>query len=210
MSYISILGSGNMARGIAARAVAGGYDVQILDRDADKASALADELVGKPGILGDDLAGDIVVVALPYDAAVPVLQQYGDALIGKTIIDITNPIDFATFAGLVTPVGSSAAQEIAKALPQGANVVKAFNTTFAGTLVEGAVDGKPLDVFLAGDDADSKATVSAFVESSGLRAIDVGDLSKAHWLEGLGFLHIGLQASRGTNFGSAVKLIDAA
>lgn len=209
MSYISILGSGNMARGIGTRAVAGGYDVQILDRDPAKASALAGVLVAKPGTIGEELLGDIVVLALPYDAAVPVVQQYGAALVGKTIIDITNPVDFATFAGLVTPADSSAAQEIAKALPHGAHVVKAFNTTFAGTLVEGGVDGQPLDVFLAGDDAAAKAAVASFVESGGLRAIDVGDLAKAHWLEGLGFLHIGLQISRGTEFDTGIKLIAA-
>jgi 8-hydroxy-5-deazaflavin:NADPH oxidoreductase len=74
-------------------------------------------------------------LALWYDAALPVVQQYGDALAGKTIVDITNPVDVSTFDGLVTPAGSSAAEEIAKAAPAGANVVKAFNTTFAGTLV---------------------------------------------------------------------------
>jgi hypothetical protein len=209
MSYISILGSGNMARGIGTRAAAGGFDVQILDRNPAKAGALADELVAKSGTLGDDLLGEIVVLALPFDAAVTVVRQYGDTLIGKTIIDITNPINFATFAGLVTPADSSAAEEIAKVAPEGAWVVKAFNTTFAGTLVEGAVDGQPLDVFLAGDDADAKARVASFVESVGLRPVDVGELSKAHWLEGLGFLHIGLQASRGTQFDTALKLIAA-
>ena len=207
MTMISILGSGNMARGIATRAIAGGNDVQILDRDPAKAAALADELGGKSGAIGDDLIGDIVVLALPYDAAAQVVQQLGDALAGAILIDITNPVDFATFKGLVTPVGSSAAQEIAKVAPESARVVKAFNTTFAGTLVDGAVDGQVLDVLLAGDDADAKAEVSRFIESTGLRALDVGDLSMAHWLEGLGLIHMGLQMTRGTNFGTTVKLI---
>ena len=198
MTSISILGSGNMARGIATRAIAGGTDVQILDRDASKAAALGDELGAKSGQIGDVLMGDIVVLALPYGAVVPVVEQLGDALAGKILVDITNPVDFATFRALVTPNDSSGAQEIAKAAPADASVVKAFNTTFAGTLVDGQVDGQTLDVLIAGDDADAKAAVAQFVESAGLRPLDVGELPMAHWLEGLGLLHMGLQLSRGT------------
>ncbi|HJY25130.1 MAG TPA: NADPH-dependent F420 reductase [Actinomycetes bacterium] len=207
MSGITIIGTGNMARGIATRAVAGGNDVQILSRDSARAAALADE-VGKArsGELGDPITGDIVILALYYDVAKSVIEQYGNTLDGKVVVDISNPVDTATFAGLVVPADSSAAQEIAALVPSAA-VVKAFNTTFAGTLAAGEVEGQPLDVLIAGDDDAAKRAVSELVESAGLRPLDVGDLSKARWLEGLGFLHIGLQLSRGTNFATAVKLI---
>jgi hypothetical protein len=207
LSGITIIGTGNMARGIATRAVAGGNDVQILSRDSARAAALADE-VGKArsGELGDPITGDIVILALYYDVAKSVIEQYGNTLDGKVVVDISNPVDTATFAGLVVPADSSAAQEIAALLPSAA-VVKAFNTTFAGTLAAGEVEGQPLDVLIAGDDDAAKRAVSELVESAGLRPLDVGDLSKARWLEGLGFLHIGLQVSRGTNFATAVKLI---
>ena len=207
MSSISIIGTGNMARGIATRAVAGGNDVQILSRDSARAASLADE-VGKAssGELGDPITGDIVILALYYDVAKSVIEQYGNTLDGKVVVDISNPVDTATFAGLVVPADSSAAQEIAALVPSAA-VVKAFNTTFAGTLVAGEVEGQPLDVLIAGDDDAAKRAVSEFVESAGLRPLDVGDLSKARWLEGIGFLHIGLQLSRGTNFATTVKLI---
>ena len=207
MSSISIIGTGNMARGIATRAVAGGNDVQILSRDSARAASLADE-VGKAssGELGDPITGDIVILALYYDVAKSVIEQYGNTLDGKVVVDISNPVDTATFAGLVVPADSSAAQEIARLVPSAA-VVKAFNTTFAGTLAVGEVEGQPLDVLIAGDDDAAKRAVSELVESAGLRPLDVGDLSKARWLEGIGFLHIGLQLSRGTNFATAVKLI---
>ncbi len=207
MSRISILGSGNMARGIGTRAVAGGNDVQILSRDAATASALAKELgAASSGPLGDPITGDIVVLALYFDVAKSVAAEHKDALTGKIVVDISNPIDVNTFAGLVVPADSSAAQEIARIVPN-AKVVKAFNTTFAGTLVAGEVDGQPLDVGIAGDDGQAKQAVSEFVESVGLRPLDVGDLAMARWLEGLGFLHIGLQMSRGTNFTTTIKLI---
>jgi predicted dinucleotide-binding enzyme len=69
------------------------------------------------------------------------VSPYGHQLDGKVIVDITNPVDFATFDSLVTPAQSSAAEEIAKVAPAGAKVVEAFNTTFAGTLLTGQVAG---------------------------------------------------------------------
>src|SRR6185436_21133785 len=122
-----------------------------------------------------------------------VASAHGDELRGKVVVDITNPVDWATFEGLVTPADSSAAEEIAKLLPEGTSVVKAFNTTFAPTLAAGEVAGQSLDVLLAGDDADAKEKVAAVVEAGGLRPLDVGPLRRARQLEQLGFLHITAQ-----------------
>jgi predicted dinucleotide-binding enzyme len=189
MSSISIIGSGNMASAIGARALNGGNAVEIIGRDAAKSQALAQELGdgATPGTWGATPAGEIVVLAVLFDGAVPVVRDFGDALDGKVIVDITNPFN-PTATGLATPDGTSNAQLIAEAAPAGAHVVKAFNTIFREVL---AADG-PLDVFMAGDDAQAKASVSAFVESLGLRPRDVGDLSMAHWLEGAGLLSVGL------------------
>jgi 8-hydroxy-5-deazaflavin:NADPH oxidoreductase len=211
MATVSIIGTGNMARGIATRALAGGNDVQIIGRNKDKAAALAADLSGNgkvsEGTLEDTLTGDIVVLALDYPVTLEVAQQYGDQLAGKVVVDISNPVDVQTFADLVTPPDSSAAQELKKVVPTGASVVKAFNTTFAPTLVEGNVKGQPLDVFIAGDE-EGKAAVSALVESAGLRPIDVGDLSMARFIDALGFVHIKTQMTRGTQFSTALKLVD--
>ncbi len=207
MSSISIIGSGNMARGIGTRALAGGNEVQILGRDASRAAALAEELGGAAaGAIGDDLIGDIVVLAVPYDAAFQVVGQYGSALVDKVVVDVTNPVDFATFSGLVVPADSSGAQEIARSAPDGAHVVKAFNTTFAGTLVPGEVEGQQLDVLVAGDDPGAKATLAELVDSAGMRPLDVGELAMARWLEGLGLLHMKLAVAR-ENFSSGIKVV---
>ena len=88
----------------------------------------------------------------------------------------------------------------------GIRLVKAFNTTFSGTLVEGEVAGQPLDVFIAGDD-EAKETVAQLVRDGSLRAIDIDPLERARQLEGLGFLGITLQQPLGLNFRSARKLI---
>jgi len=193
MSSISIIGAGTMARTLAARALAGGNTVEVISRDAAKAAALAGELGhgATAGTIRSAPAGDIVILAVPYASAAPVVSQYGDALAGKVIIDITNAFDSA-MTGLVTADGTSGAQEIAKAAPAGAHVVKAFNTLFASVLAAAPNGGRTLDVFIAGDDADAKARVSAFIESIGMRPLDTGGLTTAHWLEGAGLLMIGL------------------
>ena len=201
---VSIIGAGNMARGIGARVLAGGNDLELVARDGAAAQALADELGG--GTVSGSASGDVVVLAIPYGAAADVVAEHGDELRGKVVVDISNPLDWSTMDSLVTPEGSSAAEEIAKLLPDGPPVVKAFNTNFAATLSSGQVAGEPLDVLLAGDDADAKEKVASFVEAGGLRSRDVGPLKRARQLEQLGFLHITAQDPMGSGWGSAIKI----
>jgi predicted dinucleotide-binding enzyme len=204
---VTIIGTGNMARGIATRILAGGHPVTLLGTDAGKAEALAAELDGdvRTGRSGDPLTGDVVVLAVWYQAVDDVLATYADQLAGKVVVDITNPVDPDTYAPLTIPEGSVAAQIAAKV--PGAKVVKAFNTTFAGTLVGGAVAGQPLDVFLAGDDEGAKGAVEQLVSDGGLRPIDVGPLALAHHIEALGYLNMAIQPGLGTNYASAVKVL---
>jgi 8-hydroxy-5-deazaflavin:NADPH oxidoreductase len=204
---ITIIGTGNMGRAIATRALAAGHSVTVLGTAAEKAEALAAELPGdvRAGAVGDELQGDVVVLAVWYQALDDLLGRYGDQLDGKVVVDITNPVDPQTYQPLTVEAGS-AAQEIAQKAP-GAKVVKAFNTTFAGTLVEGQVAGQPLDVLMASDEQDAKDAVRRLAEAGGLRAIDAGPLAHAHQLEGLGYLHIAIQDALGTGYGSTVKVL---
>jgi 8-hydroxy-5-deazaflavin:NADPH oxidoreductase len=203
MTKVSIIGSGNMARGIATRALRGGNSVQVIDRDERKAEALAEDLDGdvETGTIGAALTGDLVVLAVPYQAAASVVETYADQLGGRVIVDITNPVDFETFDRVVTPPDSSAAEEIARVAPAGAPVVKAFNTTFAGTLA----GDQELDVLIAGNDEDAKAKVASLVDAAGMRAVDAGPLRRAQQLEQAGFLHMALQDSLGTGYRSTLR-----
>ena len=204
---ITIIGTGNMARGIATRALAGGNTVTLLGTEEANSQALAGELSGdvRTGSVGDPISGDVVVLAVWYQAVDDVLGRYGDQLAGKTVIDITNPVDLETYAPLTLKAGS-AAQEIAAKAP-GAKVVKAFNTTFAGSLAEGHVAGGPLDVFVASDDEDAKAEVRELAESAGLRVFDAGPLAIARQLEGAGYLHMAIQPGLGGTYASALKIV---
>ncbi len=211
---VTIIGSGNMGRGIGTRLLSGGHNVTFMDRDPQKAKALADELSSKAkngakasGVaLKSPIKDEIVFLAIPFGATSEVIEGLSKQLDGKIIVDITNPLN-ATYSGLAVAPSTSAAEEIAKKLPADTVVLKAFNTTFAGTLVKGEVDDKPLDVFIAGDAEEPKQKVSKLIEDGGLRPIDAGALERARQLEAMGFLGIALQQELGTKFQSAWKIL---
>ncbi len=200
MTTISIIGSGNMATAIGTRAAQHGHTIEVMSRDTAKAQALADQIGNGAtvGTYGATPAGDIVIVAVLYADAVDAVAHYGDALAGKILVDITNPFN-ADASGLVTTAGNSVSQQIAAAAPEGAPVVKAFNTIFGGVLAE----DKPLDVFFAGDSAEAKTRVAAFLQSMGMRPLDAGGLQMAYALEWAGILLMGL-ARNGAGFDLAL------
>ena len=204
---VTIIGTGNMARGLGRRLIAGGHNVTVLGRRAEDAEAVVGDIGGgQAGRTGDAIADDVVMLAVYYPDAQAAVEQYGDGLSGKVIIDITNPVN-ESFDGLVTPPDGSAAQELARSAA-GARLVKAFNTTFASTLIAGDVDGTPLDVFIAGDDEDARKQVAELVASGGLNPVDAGPLEWARALEGFQLLHMALQLrDSGLAWGSTIKIV---
>ncbi|KAA9104987.1 NADPH-dependent F420 reductase [Microbacterium rhizomatis] len=178
MAQVSIIGTGNMANAIGGVLADGGSSVGYITQ----------EQTGKA-----PLTGEIVVLAVPYPAVDSILSAYGDQFDGKIVVDITNPLNFETFDSLTVPAGSSAAAEIQAKLPK-ATVLKAFNTTFAATLVSKKIGDQPTTVLIAGDDSAAKHALATAVEAGGVSAIDAGALSRAHELEALGFLQLTLAA----------------
>jgi NADPH-dependent F420 reductase len=191
MAHVSIIGTGTMGQAIAGVVRAGGSTVELLGQsDADQ-----------------PVTGEVVVLAVPYGAVAGIVAQRAQQLAGKVVVDLTNPLDFATFDSLVVPADSSAAAGIAAALP-GSRVVKAFNTTFAATLASGTVGGQqPTTVLIAGDDADAKAVLAGILTAGGLRAIDAGSLRRARELEALGFLQITLAAAEKTSWTAGFAVV---
>ena len=189
MAHLSIIGTGNMGKAIAAVAAAGGHSVQQLGQGDT-----------------EPVTGDIVVLAVPYPAVSDVIAKRGEQLAGKVVVDITNPLDFETFDSLVVPADSSAAAEIAAALPQ-SKVLKAFNTTFAGTLAAGTVGPLTTTVLIAGDDADAKATLAGILSSGGLNVVDAGALKRARELEAVGFLQLTLAANEKVSWTGGFGLV---
>lgn len=187
---VLIIGAGNMGRGIATRALAGGHRVRIADRQPEQAEALATDLGGDATAVELDGPGtaDLVVLAVPYPADRELAAQLAGDLVGRVVVDIANPVDFTTFDDLATPPGTSAGEEVARVAP-GARVVKAFNTTFASNLAAGG----PMDVFIAADDAPAAETVAELSGGAGLRPVIVGGLKHARALEGFQLLHMRVQ-----------------
>ena len=147
---------------------------------------------------------DVVVLAVPHGAVAGIIAELGKALNGATVVDATNPLN-DTYTDLVTS-GTSAAENLQQQLP-GASVVKAFNTVLAGRLTNPTEGDTPLDGFLAGDDAEAKATVSRLLASLGFRPIDAGALRMARVLEELAFLNIALNAANGWAWQTGWKLV---
>jgi predicted dinucleotide-binding enzyme len=175
MTTVSIIGTGNMGQAIAGVVTSGGHTAELI----------AHEEATKPA------TGEVVVLAVPYPALSNIVAERGASFAGKVVVDITNPVSFDTFDSLTVPADSSAAAELAAALPE-AKVVKAFNTTFGGTLSAGNVGFNPTTVLVAGDDEGAKKQLIDIVTDGGLRGIDVGTLRRARELEALGFLQISL------------------
>ena len=211
---VTIIGAGNMGRAIGNRIAAGGHSVTFVSRTPENAETAAAEVKAQArngskistANLDEVELGDVVVLALWYGTNLEVAKQLGRKLDGKVVVDIANPLN-STYDGLATAPDSSSAEDVARAIASRANVVKAFNTTYSGTLLSGEVAGQPLDVFIAGDDADAKRKVAQLINDAGLRAVDTGPLSRARQIEGMQLLHIVTQGALGTNWASTIKIL---
>lgn len=190
MANITIFGQGNMGQAIASVFTSGGHEV---------------DFVGKEGLT--KRAGDIVVLAVPYAAIASILEANIAALAGKILVDISNPVNFENMDELLTPAGSSAAEEIAKLIPE-ARVVKAFNTNFAATIAAKQVAGKEkTTVQLASADQEAKKILAGYIQEGGLDTIDAGELKRARELEAMGFLQITLAVREKINWTAGFAVI---
>jgi predicted dinucleotide-binding enzyme len=176
MASFTIIGTGKMSGAIASVLTDGGSTVTTVAH-------------GQTGTID----GGVVILAVPHPAVSDILAPYGDQLGGKIVVDITNPLNFETFDGLVVPDGSSFAAELAAKLPD-STVLKAFNTNFASTLASKKVGDVTTTVLIAGDDEAAKQTLASALDAGGVSAIDAGSLRRAHELEAIGFLQITLAA----------------
>jgi 8-hydroxy-5-deazaflavin:NADPH oxidoreductase len=190
MTSFTIFGKGNMGTAIAGVVAAGGSSVEHIDSSSN----------------GATVNGDVVVLAVPYPALKDIVAQYGEQFAGKIVVDITNPLNFETFDSLVVAADSSAAAELASALPS-SKVLKAFNTNFAATLGSKMVGQNQTTVLIAGDDTDAKNTLADAVKAGGVDAVDAGSLARARELEAVGFLQLTLAAGEKIQWTSGFALV---
>ncbi len=206
---IAIIGAGNVGRALATSFTRAGHSVVIASRDPEDAGSVA--VATRARVAGSNAeaaaAGEIVVLAAPFTSAPEIAAEIADAVTGKIVIDVSNRMSFGA-NGPEIDGSTSNAEELAALLPA-ATVVKAFNTLFASNQGDPITDGVQLDGFVAGDDAEAKATVLALVASIGLEPVDVGPLARARQLEGLAFLNITVNIANNGSWQSGWKLVGA-
>ncbi|NDY93796.1 NADPH-dependent F420 reductase [Ideonella livida] len=201
---ITVIGAGNMGSAFVQQLTRAGHEVAVSARDAAKATALA---AAHPGARAVPAAGaargaDVVVLATGYADATAALAEAAPEP-GQAVVDITNPLT-ADYMGLTLGHSTSAAEEIARAVP-GVALVKGFNTLFAPLLAAGPDlgEGRRASVFLASDSAPAKQTVRTLTESLGFAVVDAGGLKNARYLEPLAGLNIYLGYGAGLGTGIA-------
>ncbi|QEY14041.1 NADPH-dependent F420 reductase [Cellvibrio sp. KY-YJ-3] len=197
---VAIIGTGNMATGLAQSLSEAKIELVIGSRDPAKAAALAAKTgasVEGGGIAAAVKLAEVIIIALPFGAVAEVLQQAGD-LSNKILVDISNPIS-ADYKSLVIGHTTSAAEEI-QALAPNANVVKAFNTIFAPLLPQSARLNKTVQVFIASDDENAKTKVTQLTTAIGFKAVDAGPLRNSRFIEPIGEMniHFGFFLGKGT------------
>jgi predicted dinucleotide-binding enzyme len=171
---IAIAGDGNVGSGLQKGLARAGHEATAVGREPKKLREKA-------------LEASVIIVAVPYGAVDDTLRELGDAVNGKVLVDATNALA-KDMTGLP---GVCAAEELQKKAPR-ARVVKAFNTTFAGTMPAGGVKGEKITLFVASDDQAAKDTVIALGKDIGFDALDAGPLGNARYLEAMAVLLIQL------------------
>jgi len=197
---VAVIGVGNVGTALASSLTEAGHDVVVAASNAEKAAQAAAGLECEPAASPAEAVvdADAVVLAIPFKAGQEVAGEIRNQVSGKPVIDVTN-------SPAIVEQGTSNAEAFQAWLPE-AHVVKAFNTVFASRLAEPMEGGQPLDGFIAGDDADAKATVATIVRDAGLEPRDVGELKTARALEGMAWTNISLNMANQWPWHSAWKL----
>ncbi len=203
---IGIIGAGNVGGALAGAAVRAGHSVIISAKRPENARARAQATGARAAQSNPEVVtgADLVILAVPYAAVESIIEEVGDALKGKVLIDVTNR--FRRDDPALALDGSSNAEEIKTQAPS-AKVVKAFNTVFATRQADPSIDGTALDGFVAGDDPDAKQAVLEFLGTLGYRPIDAGSLTMSRALEALALLNITLNARNGWSWQTGWKLL---
>jgi hypothetical protein len=185
---VAIIGKGHVGSAVAKGLTSKGHEVKFGHRDP------------KEPVLEAAQWGEIVFIAVPYDAVAQTAKELGSAADGKPVVDVTNAI--GPKGELAVGFSTSGAEELQKMLPK-AFVVKALNTVFAANQSTGQIGQEQLTLFVAGDQAKAKKTVMRLGKDIGFEPIDAGPLKNARYLEPMAMLIIdlGYMLGMGTNIG---------
>ncbi len=202
---IAIIGTGNVGGNLGATLSKAGFPVHFGVKDTSKdTKELLARCASDAHVETVEAAanwGEVVVLAVPANVAVDVAKSLAKLLDGKIVVDANNPLTWKEGPVWAPPAEGSLAQAIAKAAP-GARVVKAFNTFGAEFHASPKHAGVAANVFVAGDDAGAKKTVSDFAKQAGFAPVDAGPLRNAGVLENVAMLwiHLAMAGGQGRDF----------
>lgn len=191
---VSVLGgTGPQGRGLARRFAAAGTRVVIGSRSPERAADTAAELAGATGgtVTGHDnagaaAAGDVVVVAVPWEGHRELLESLREPLAGKVVVDCVNPLGFDKQGAFALAVEEGSAAQQAAALLPASRVTAAFHHVSAVLLDDPAVDEVGTDVLVLGDDREATDLVQSLADAvPGMRGVYAGRLRNAHQVEAL-------------------------
>jgi predicted dinucleotide-binding enzyme len=188
---LGIIGDGNVGSALARGLERAGHDVRAVGKD-------------KAAIRETAAWAEVVLLAVPFAAIDDAVQELGNAVEGKTLIDVTNALD--AHMSLAVGFNTSGAEELQRKVPK-ARVVKAFNTVFAQHMDTGRLGDKPMTTFVAGDDSGAKTSVLELAREIGFDAVDAGPLKNARLLEPLALLNIQLGYVLGMGTQIGLKLL---
>ncbi len=207
-------GTGAEGSGLAIRWAAAGYQVIIGSRSAERATAAAAEFstllpAGGAPLQGLDNAGaagaaDIVVLSVPYDGQVSMIDQVHAGSQGKIFVTVGVPLMPPKVSTAWRPAGGSAAQEAQAQLGEAVRVVGAFQNVAAGHLRDLAWEPN-CDVLVTGDQKEAKQQVMELARAAGFFAVDAGPLANAAVVEGITAMLIGINARHKVQ-GSGIRI----
>ena len=209
---VGVLGSGDVGRVLAAGFISLGHDVRIGTREPAKLAdwVTAAGIHASAGTFAEAAAfGDLIVLATLGTAAEKAIELAGRANFkGKVLIDATNPLDFSTgLPRLSVGHSDSLGEQIQRWLPE-ARVVKAFNTVGNAHMINPRFPGGPPDMFICGNDADAKKTVSQICDAFGWGVVDLGGIEGARLLEPMCMVWV-LYGIQNKSWNHAFKLLRA-
>ncbi|WP_433700427.1 NADPH-dependent F420 reductase [Nocardiopsis sp. CA-288880] len=193
---IAVLGgTGDQGRGLARRFALAGHTVVIGSRSEERAQKAARELVeaesARIDVRGLDnaaaaAAGDIVIVAVPWDGHRELLEGLVEPLAGKIVVDCVNPLGFDERGPYALDVAEGSAAEQAARILEGSRVTAAFHHVSAVVLLDPGVERVDLDVLVLGEDRAATDEVRALAgRIPGVRGVFGGRLRNAHQVEAL-------------------------
>jgi len=209
MTNIAVIGTGNVGGNLGARLSTSGFPVRFGVKDDKNVKELLARCAKDASASSVEDAvrwADVIFFAVPGDVAVPVVRSLAPHLAKKIVVDCNNALQWDEGPVWTPPPEGSLAAALQKAAPS-AHVVKGWNTFGAETHGDPRHAGAPATVFLAGDDAPSKKTLSEIASRAGFVPVDAGPLRNAGLLENVAILWIHLATVGGQGRGFSLSMV---